>query len=98
MMSEECKDEMLTVDDQKFMEAMIMYLEKHRFCIECKTKVLHAHGLLIGDECKKKDKGFCPSLYDGVNYCKNAKHIHIKKSMEFIGSLIARAEPDLLGG
>lgn len=69
----------------------------YRFCIECKTKVLHAHGLLIGDDCKKKDKSFCPALYEGVDYCKDAKHVHVKNDREFIAGLIARAEPDLLG-
>lgn len=68
-----------------------------RFCIDCKTKVLHAHGLLIGDDCKKKDKGFNAALYDGVDYCKNAKHVHIRNNTEFIALLIARAEPDLMG-
>lgn len=59
--------------------------------------MLHAHGLLIGDDCKKKDKGFNAILYEGVDYCKNAKHIHVRNNVEFIAVLIGRAEPDLLG-
>lgn len=70
---------------------------EQRFCIECKTKVLHAHGLLIGDDGKKKDKSYCPALYEGIKYCKNAKHVHVKNDVEFIANLIARAEPDLMG-
>ncbi|XP_067929265.1 gametogenetin-binding protein 2-like [Watersipora subatra] len=97
LLTDECREEVLMIDYQKFMEAMVVYLEKHRFCIECKTKVLHAHGLLIGDDGKKKDKSYCPALYEGINYCKNAKHVHVKNEVEFIANLIARAEPDLMG-
>jgi hypothetical protein len=39
----------------------------HRFCSECKLKVLEAYDLLMDNtEYKYQDKkGFCSSLYDG---------------------------------
>lgn len=31
LLSEECRDEILMIDYQKFMEAMLVYLDKHRY-------------------------------------------------------------------
>lgn len=69
----------------------------YRFCTECKNKVLHAHGLLKGDDGKSKDKSYCPAMYDGIKFSKKTMHLHIRNNVEFIASLIARAEPDLMG-
>ncbi|KAF6024297.1 GGNBP2 [Bugula neritina] len=97
LLSPECRDEVLKIEYEKLKEAMGVYLEKHRFCTECKNKVLHAHGLLKGDDGKSKDKSYCPAMYDGIKFSKKTMHLHIRNNVEFIASLIARAEPDLMG-
>jgi hypothetical protein len=51
---------------------------------------------LDNTDCKHRDKkGFCPALYEGLRSCTNDKHIHIDSNKEFLGNLIARAEPEI---
>lgn len=59
--------------------------------------MLEAYDILMDHpECKHRDrKGFCPALYEGLRSCPNEKHIHVEAFRDYIGSLIARAEPDI---
>ncbi|CAF5212580.1 unnamed protein product, partial [Rotaria magnacalcarata] len=43
------------------------YLHKHKFCSECKLKVLEAYDILLdnGDNKHRDKKGYCPALYEG---------------------------------
>ena len=68
-----------------------------RFCTECKSKVLRAYSILMGDLDTSKEKGYCPSLYDGLRCCPGERHLHIECETDFVAHLIARAEPDLSG-
>lgn len=73
------------------------YLKKHRFCIDCKTKVLRACLLLVDEKVPEKEKGFIPALYNGIKCCYSDKHLHLQPKTDYISQLIGRAEPDLLG-
>ena len=68
-----------------------------RFCAECKSKVLRAYSLLVGEVDKNNEKGYCPALYDGLKCCTGEKHIHVLCETDFIAHLIGRAEPELTG-
>ena len=68
-----------------------------RFCVECKAKVLKAYSLLVGEVDKTSEKGYCPTLYDGLKCCTGEKHIHVLCETDFIAHLIGRAEPELTG-
>ena len=68
-LSQECREELVRVEQEGLVETVESYLRKHRFCTECKAKVMKAYHLLIGDEDCNKEKGYCPTLYDGLRSC-----------------------------
>ncbi|XP_075969842.1 gametogenetin-binding protein 2-like [Anticarsia gemmatalis] len=73
------------------------YLRKHRFCADCKTKVLRAYQLLVEEKEPQKEKGYVGALYGGIKRCLLDKHLHLQAKTDYIAHLIARAEPELLG-
>ncbi|CAG9783920.1 unnamed protein product [Diatraea saccharalis] len=73
------------------------YLRKHRFCTDCKTKVLRAYQLLVEEKEPQKEKGYVGALYGGIKRCLLDKHLHLQAKTDYIVQLIARAEPELLG-
>ncbi|XP_063531554.1 gametogenetin-binding protein 2-like [Cydia strobilella] len=73
------------------------YLRKHRFCADCKTKVLRAYQLLVEEKEPQKEKGYVGALYGGIKRCLLDKHLHLQAKTEYIARLITRAEPELLG-
>ncbi|XP_072943354.1 gametogenetin-binding protein 2-like [Epargyreus clarus] len=73
------------------------YLRKHRFCADCKTKVLRAYQLLVEEKEPQKEKGYVGALYGGIRRCLMDKHLHLQAKTDYIAHLIARAEPELLG-
>ncbi|XP_028163466.1 gametogenetin-binding protein 2-like [Ostrinia nubilalis] len=73
------------------------YLRKHRFCTDCKTKVLRAYQLLVEEKEPQKEKGYVGALYGGIKRCLLDKHLHLQAKTDYIAHLIARAEPELLG-
>ncbi|CAK1545204.1 unnamed protein product [Leptosia nina] len=73
------------------------YLRKHRFCADCKTKVLRAYQLLVEEKEPHKEKGYVGALYGGIKRCLLDKHLHLQAKTDYIAHLIARAEPELLG-
>lgn len=79
-----------------------IYKFKHqyifRFCSECKSKVLRAYSILVGDLDCTKEKGYCAALYEGLRCCPQERHIHMLCDTDFIAHLIGRAEPELAGG
>jgi hypothetical protein len=58
---------------------------------------MRAYTLLVEEKDPSKEKGFVSSLYAGIRRCLADKHIHLELRTEFIASLIARAEPELIG-
>nr|XP_026494965.1 gametogenetin-binding protein 2-like [Vanessa tameamea] len=73
------------------------YLRKHRFCADCKTKVLRAYQLLVEEKEPQKEKGYVGALYGGIKRCLLDKHLHLQAKTDYIAHLIARAEPELFG-
>ncbi|WAR02768.1 GGNB2-like protein [Mya arenaria] len=97
LLSKECREEVLLVDADCLLDTLETYLRKHRFCSECKSKVLRAYSILVGDVDSAKEKGYCPALYEGLRCCPQERHIHMLCETDFIAHLIGRAEPELIG-
>jgi hypothetical protein len=66
-----------------------------RFCSECKNTVIKAYKLLVCELDVNKEKGYCASIYDGIQYC--ADHIHIKCDKAYVSQLIKKAESEIQG-
>ncbi|XP_002730883.2 gametogenetin-binding protein 2-like [Saccoglossus kowalevskii] len=98
VLSQECRDEVTVIEADALMETTEVYLRKHRFCTECKSKVMRAYSILIGEVDSCQEKGYCPTLYEGLRCCPQERHVHVLCDTEFIAQLITRAEPDLNGG
>lgn len=101
-LSQECREELVRVEQDGLVDTVETYLRKHRFCSECKSKVMKAYHLLIGEENCNKEKGYCPSLYEGLRSCSGDsaadRHVHVLCDTHYIATLISRAEPELAGG
>ncbi|XP_013401216.1 gametogenetin-binding protein 2 [Lingula anatina] len=95
LLSQECREEVVLIDTESLMDTLDVYLRKHRFCSECKSKVLRAYSILVGDS--TSEKGFCPALYEGLRCCPQERHLHVLCETDFIAHLIGRAEPELAG-
>lgn len=68
-----------------------------RFCSECRTKVLLASSLLTTTETDPtKEKGYVSSLYADIKRCTGG-HVHLPLNIEYISSIIGRAQPELMG-
>ncbi|XP_075170794.1 gametogenetin-binding protein 2 isoform X1 [Anomaloglossus baeobatrachus] len=98
IMSQECRDEVVLIDSSCLLETLENYLRKHRFCTDCKNKVLRAYNILIGDLDCSKEKGYCAALYEGLRCCPHEGHIHVCCETDFIAHLLGRAEPEFAGG
>ncbi|XP_029467515.1 gametogenetin-binding protein 2 isoform X1 [Rhinatrema bivittatum] len=98
LMSQECRDEVVLIDSNCLLETLETYLRKHRFCTDCKSKVLRAYNILIGELDCSKEKGYCAALYEGLRCCPHERHIHVCCETDFIAHLLGRAEPEFAGG
>jgi hypothetical protein len=70
--NDELRLKTLVIDTSKFLLTLESYLRKHKFCNECKLKVIKAYNLLVGETDSSKEKNFCPELYDGITYCSSS--------------------------
>ncbi|NP_001073430.2 gametogenetin-binding protein 2 isoform X2 [Danio rerio] len=98
LMSQDCRDEVVLIDSSSLLETLETYLRKHRFCTDCKNKVLRAYNILVGDLDSSKEKGYCAALYEGLRCCPHERHIHVCCETDFIAHLLGRAEPEFAGG
>lgn len=98
LMSQECRDEVVLIDSACLLETLETYLRKHRFCTDCKSKVLRAYNILVGELDCSKEKGYCAALYEGLCCCPHERHIHVCCETDFIAHLLGRAEPEFAGG
>ncbi|XP_065072751.1 LOW QUALITY PROTEIN: gametogenetin-binding protein 2-like [Ochlerotatus camptorhynchus] len=96
-MKQQCKDELAVIEASELHTTLDGYLKKHKFCQECRTKVEKAYSLLVDESNPAKEKGYVPHLYSGIKRCLSDKHIHLQTKLEYIDSLIKRAEPELSG-
>ncbi|CAN9501611.1 unnamed protein product [Ophioblennius macclurei] len=98
LMSPECRDEVVVIDSACLLETLETYLRKHRFCTDCKSKVLRAYNILVGEVDSSKEKGYYAALYEGLCCCPHERHIHVWSDTEFLAQLLSRAEPEFAGG
>ncbi|XP_046876702.1 gametogenetin-binding protein 2 isoform X2 [Hypomesus transpacificus] len=98
LMSQECRDEVVLIDSACLLETLETYLRKHRFCTDCKNKVLRAYNILVGELDCSKEKGYCAALYEGLRCCPHERHVHVCCETDFIAHLLGRAEPEFAGG
>uniref|UniRef100_A0A8C8F8M5 Gametogenetin-binding protein 2 n=1 Tax=Oncorhynchus tshawytscha TaxID=74940 RepID=A0A8C8F8M5_ONCTS len=98
LMSQECRDEVVLIDSTCLQETLETYLRKHRFCTDCKNKVLRAYNILIGELDCTKEKGYCAALYEGLRCCPQEHHVHVCCETDFMAHLLGRAEPEFSGG
>uniref|UniRef100_A0A8C7PBS5 Gametogenetin-binding protein 2 n=2 Tax=Oncorhynchus mykiss TaxID=8022 RepID=A0A8C7PBS5_ONCMY len=98
LMSQECRDEVVLIDGACLLETLDTYLRKHRFCTDCKNKVLRAYNILVGELDCTKEKGYCAALYEGIRCCPNERHVHVCCETDFIAHLLGRAEPEFTRG
>ncbi|EAT35761.1 AAEL012102-PA [Aedes aegypti] len=96
-MKQQCKDELAVIESSELHTMLDGYLKKHKFCQECRTKVEKAYSLLVHESNPAKEKGYVAHLYSGIKRCLSDKHIHLQTKLEYIDSLIKRAEPELNG-
>ena len=68
-MCQECQKEVATLECHGVMETMEYYLKKHRFCSECKSKVLRAFHMLTGDVDYSDEPRFCSAIFEGLKVC-----------------------------
>lgn len=98
LLAQDCREEVVLVDADSLLDTLENYLRKHRFCSECKAKVLRAYSILVGDLDSANEKGYCAALYEGLRCCPQERHIHMLCDTDYIAHLIGRAEPELVGG
>nr|CAD7403212.1 unnamed protein product [Timema poppensis] len=96
-MQPQCRKEVLIIKSATLLARLNDYLRKHRFCGECRTKVLRAYTLLTEEADPSREKGYVAALYSGIRRCLPEKHLHLQSKTEFISDLITRAEPELIG-
>ncbi|XP_034149447.1 gametogenetin-binding protein 2 isoform X2 [Esox lucius] len=98
LLSQECRDEVVLIDSACLLETLETYLRKHRFCTDCKNKVLRAYNILVGELDGTTEKGYCAALYEGLRCCPHERHIHVCCQTDFMAHLLGRAEPEFAGG
>lgn len=96
-MKQKCRDEISHINAEELHVTLEGYLKKHKFCQECRTKVEKAYNLLVSESNPTKEKGYVAALYSNIRKCIADKHIHLQTKVDFIDSLMKRAEPELNG-
>jgi hypothetical protein len=102
--TKECQDEITQIDNDGLLVTVEEYLRKHRFCTECKSKVLRAYSILVDEPDPagvKQDRstvaGHCRALFREVKACAAKHHVHVPCDEKYLKDLIERAEPELSG-
>uniref|UniRef100_A0A915IHZ6 Gametogenetin-binding protein 2 n=1 Tax=Romanomermis culicivorax TaxID=13658 RepID=A0A915IHZ6_ROMCU len=98
LMTEDCADECCVVETEHLLEMLESYLQKHKFCTDCRLKIMKAYHLLTGEADKTKEPGYNANLYQGLRYCSTECHLHLRPCTAYLNMLMDRAEPELLGG
>lgn len=96
-MNKRCREEIAVVEAEELHATLDGYLKKHKFCADCRTKVEKAYTLLINENNPSKESGYVASLYAGIKKCITNKHIHLQTKLDYIDTLIKKAEPELNG-
>ncbi|XP_035741747.1 gametogenetin-binding protein 2-like [Vespa mandarinia] len=92
-----CRQELALIETDTLDATLDTYLRKHRFCAECRTKVLLASSILTTEHEPAKETGYVAALYSGIKRCIPDRHVHLPTSTDYISTLIGRAQPELMG-
>ncbi|XP_012277942.1 gametogenetin-binding protein 2-like isoform X2 [Orussus abietinus] len=92
-----CRQELTLVETDTLDATLDTYLKKHRFCAECRTKVLLASYLLTTEPDPAKERGYVAALYTGIKRCVPERHVHLPTNTDYIGTIIGRGQPELVG-
>ncbi|XP_076303596.1 gametogenetin-binding protein 2-like [Lasioglossum baleicum] len=92
-----CRQELALIETDTLDATLDTYLRKHRFCGECRTKVILASSLLTTEPEPAKETGYVAALYSGIKRCIQDRHVHLPTSTDYINTLIGRAQPELMG-
>ncbi|CAG5087264.1 Similar to CG2182: Gametogenetin-binding protein 2-like (Drosophila melanogaster) [Cotesia congregata] len=66
VMKSPCRQEVTLIETDTLEATLETYLRKHRFCGECRTKVLLASTLLTSEPNPSKEKGYVAALYKDI--------------------------------
>jgi hypothetical protein len=58
---------------------------------------MRAYRCLVGETDVKKEKGYNEKLFQGLRYCSKEGHLHVKGCVNYLDSLVERAETELAG-
>ncbi|CAG5122541.1 unnamed protein product [Candidula unifasciata] len=97
-LSESCREKVLVVEWNQLLATIDTYLDKHKFCTECKSKVMLAYNILVGETDSSTEKGYCAALYENLRCCAKEQHVHVLNDTEFLANLLEKAEPEFIGG
>jgi len=97
LMAQDCREEVVVIESEVLLDTLESYLKKHRFCGECRSKVMRAYDILVDELDPSKEKGYVSSLYEGIRCCPPDNHVHVICDTDFIAQLIERADPELRG-
>ncbi|XP_077402989.1 gametogenetin-binding protein 2 [Vanacampus margaritifer] len=97
-MSKECRDEVVLVDSACLLETLETRMQKHGVCSDCKTKVMRAYDILVGEVDSSEEKDYSAALYEGLRCCPCEHHIQVCCETDFIAHLLSRAEHEFAGG
>ncbi|KAH0560206.1 gametogenetin-binding protein 2-like [Cotesia glomerata] len=97
VMKSPCRQEVTLIETDTLEATLETYLRKHRFCGECRTKVLLASTLLTSEPNPSKEKGYIAALYKDIKRCTPDNHVHLSTNTEYITDLIGRAQPEVMG-
>lgn len=59
---------------------------------------MKAYNILIGEHDHTNEKDYKQSLYDGLQFCKKEKHIHMRHDDAYIDKLLEHVESELANG
>jgi len=96
--SKDCQKEITMLDCEYVNQTMDFYLKKHRFCSECKAKVMRAYHILTKEINNDEENGYCSAIYEGLKYCKESSHIHVCSERGFIAHMLTLADAEITGG
>lgn len=97
-MNDDCRAKIAVVEAEELHATLDSYLKKHKFCSDCRTKVEKAYSLLVHEPNPSKEAGYVEALYAGITKkCIANKHVHLETKLDYIDTLIRKAEPELNG-
>jgi len=89
------QNDSIIIEAKTVVETIEQYSHRHRFCTECKSKIMMAYNLLIGEADRRKERGFIPHLYEGIKFVKENRYFHVSCKSNYFDTLVGNE--DILG-